>query len=271
MTAVVQVTRVPQYEGYETLGGPNTPGEDFYLLVDGRQIGGTYWCGADYIADGQRWASWGVAGLSLRNRTREAAEQVQVTVYLADRAGCDRRLAEDEAQLAAERAARLASEEAEDRAWQEEQRRARQGDDEPGPTVWALPTHHFLFAPTADVVAVKAWLDVHGLDDVSGAHEIRVEQRERRRVIVCERAPYAPWSSRRQTWAVTCLADPPVVDCAPRPDLVALLGTHFPARFPLIDFGQDYGCVKCTRELGDPTALAPWPCTPFAAARDGAA
>jgi hypothetical protein len=74
-------SRLPRYAGYTDLGSWNTPGEDFLLLVDDVEIGGTYWCAADYIADGDRWASWGPAGLSMGHRTREDAEVVQLRAH----------------------------------------------------------------------------------------------------------------------------------------------------------------------------------------------
>ncbi len=53
------VTRQPEHPGYETLGSENTKGEDYLLLVDGHEIGGTYYCDATDIRDGEHWASWG--------------------------------------------------------------------------------------------------------------------------------------------------------------------------------------------------------------------
>jgi len=77
-----KITREPEHPGCETLGDADHWGEDFYLLVDGERIGGSYWCSAEYVKDGERWASWGPAGLSMGHRTREDAERVQVTARL---------------------------------------------------------------------------------------------------------------------------------------------------------------------------------------------
>lgn len=82
MTAKPTVTRKPEHAGYTALGSWNRPGEDHLLLVDGKEIGGSYWCSADYVKNGQRWASYGPAGLSMGHRTREDAEQVQVDAHL---------------------------------------------------------------------------------------------------------------------------------------------------------------------------------------------
>lgn len=77
-TAAPTATRQPRYPGYDTLGDADNWGEDFTLLVDSEEIGSTYWCSADYVKDGERWASWGPAGLSMGHRTREDAERVQL-------------------------------------------------------------------------------------------------------------------------------------------------------------------------------------------------
>jgi hypothetical protein len=77
----VPVTRKPEHAGYDELGDWNSPGEDYLLYVDGKRIGCTYWCGSSSVPDGQRWASWGCAGLKLGLRTREDAEQAQVDAY----------------------------------------------------------------------------------------------------------------------------------------------------------------------------------------------
>lgn len=59
------ITREPEHPGYEALVDADNWGEDFYLLVDGERIGGTYWCSATYIKDGERLASYGPASLSM--------------------------------------------------------------------------------------------------------------------------------------------------------------------------------------------------------------
>lgn len=262
----MRVTHRPKDPQWTDLGGPDTPGEDYLIVVDDMVIGGTYWCSADYVPDGQRWASWGPAGLSMRHPDREAAEQVQVRAYAVNPDVTDRAVEQDQRTAAAEQARRDA--ESAERAAQ--QRRRRLGDDEPGPTVWTLPSHHFLFAAHADVAAVAAWLGAHDLDEVSGLHEIRVEQRAARRVIVVERVVLRRLASatETQTWVVTCTADPPAVDTTPRPDLVALLAEHYPTTFPLIDYGREHACATCTRQHTGPVAVTPWPCAVFVAARD---
>ena len=72
------ITREPVHPGYDDLGDENTPGEDYWLLVNGENIGTTWYCSADYVNDGERWASDGPAGLSMGHRTREAAEKAQL-------------------------------------------------------------------------------------------------------------------------------------------------------------------------------------------------
>lgn len=77
------ITRTPEHPGYDTLGSDNTKGEDYLLHIDGHEIGGTYYCDALDIRDGEHWASWGPAGLSMGHRTRDDAEQAQIDAYLA--------------------------------------------------------------------------------------------------------------------------------------------------------------------------------------------
>jgi hypothetical protein len=72
------VTRVPEYDGFSTLGSRDEPGDEFLLVANGHTIGGSYFCTASNIRDGQRWASWGLAGLSMHHATREDAESVQI-------------------------------------------------------------------------------------------------------------------------------------------------------------------------------------------------
>lgn len=81
MTAI---TRKPRHPDYTELGNEDTWGDDYLLLVDGIEIGNTYYCPAAYVADGERWASDGPAGLSLGHRTREQAEQVQIDAHLTN-------------------------------------------------------------------------------------------------------------------------------------------------------------------------------------------
>jgi hypothetical protein len=77
-TTTHTITREPVHPGYDTLGDADNWGEDFYLLINGNNIGTTWYCSAAYVKDGQRWASDGPAGLSMGHPTREAAEQVQL-------------------------------------------------------------------------------------------------------------------------------------------------------------------------------------------------
>lgn len=75
----VVVSRVAKQGGLSELDGLEA---DFRLLVNGADVGGSYFCSAAYIPDGQRWASWGYAGLSMGHRTREVAERVQVDAWV---------------------------------------------------------------------------------------------------------------------------------------------------------------------------------------------
>lgn len=79
-TQQTTITREPVHAGYDELGDESTPGEDYWLLVDGENIGTTWYCSADYVNDGERWASDGPAGLSMGHRTREEAEKAQLDV-----------------------------------------------------------------------------------------------------------------------------------------------------------------------------------------------
>ena len=73
------VTREPKHPGYDTLGDADNWGEEFYLLVDGERIGGTYWCPVGpNIEAGKQWVSYGPAGYSFGHHTREDAEQAQL-------------------------------------------------------------------------------------------------------------------------------------------------------------------------------------------------
>ncbi|MEV4212558.1 hypothetical protein [Micromonospora sp. NPDC049662] len=261
-TATMTVSRRPADPRWSDLGSTDQPGDDFHLLVDDAVVGGTYWCGAGDIPDGQRWASWGPAGLSMRHRTRADAEQVQVRAYAVNPDVVDRQIAERRREAAAEATLRDAGKAARAQA----RRAVRLGADEPGPTVWALPSYHFLFGAHDEVATVAGWLGAHQLHRVSGRHEIRIEQRAARRVVVVEEL--VGWSSSAtQTRVVTCTIDPPPVDTTPRPDLVDLLVQHYPTTFPLIDFGQQLACAACTKHTS-PRAVTPWPCSPFVTARD---
>ena len=112
-----EVTRVPQREGYGILSvldpaSRHVP-DPFLLLIDGRAVGGTYWCPYnpapsgfgrdDGGLPGQSWASWGPRGLSCGHPTRESAEQAQVDVYKTDPDGWDMRLTGGHAELSPER------------------------------------------------------------------------------------------------------------------------------------------------------------------------
>lgn len=72
--AVPTITRRPEHDGHDD---PAT--EDYLILIDGNQLGGTYHCPGP---DGGRWASWGPAGLSMGHRGREDAERVQIAKQL---------------------------------------------------------------------------------------------------------------------------------------------------------------------------------------------
>ncbi|QIB49486.1 hypothetical protein [Streptomyces aureoverticillatus] len=85
-TQMACVTRKPEHPGYDTVGDADHWGEDYFLLVDGARIGGTYWCSGRGIKDGERWASYGPAGLQMGFGTREDAEQAQVDVHLSNKA-----------------------------------------------------------------------------------------------------------------------------------------------------------------------------------------
>lgn len=74
------IERTPVYDDDTALGNAYRYGAEYFVLVDGARVGGTYW--ADAQLAGQRWNSWGVAGLSMHHKTRELAEQVQVDAYL---------------------------------------------------------------------------------------------------------------------------------------------------------------------------------------------
>lgn len=248
MPDTMAVTRGWRYEGYE--GGI----EDSLILIDGRQIGGAYHC------QDETWASYGPCGYSFKHATREDAEAVQADMYVTNPDLYDRLNADHQAKMAAELAEREAEFEARCAAREEAERRARLGDDEPGVTVWTLPAYHVLYADLEEIDAVSTWFTANGVRDVDALQEVRVEQRADRMAIVWE----VPTSKVRGlsgslTHVVTLATDPPVIATLDRPELHAVLGEHWPARFPLIDFGQRMACGACTHAAtkGD---MVLWPC-----------
>lgn len=75
------VTRRPEDDRYADLGSAIQPGDDYFIVINGQDIGGTYWANAHTVKPGQHWMSWGPAGLQDGFRTREDAEQAQVDAY----------------------------------------------------------------------------------------------------------------------------------------------------------------------------------------------
>ncbi len=75
----MKIERNPVYSNDRAVGSRYRYGAEYFLFVDEVKVGGTYW--ADTMPTSQKWASWGVAGLSMRHKTREDAEQVQVAAY----------------------------------------------------------------------------------------------------------------------------------------------------------------------------------------------
>jgi hypothetical protein len=71
----VEIKSLPRY--------PDSTGRfaDRVLVANGERIGGTYYCCADYIRPGRRWASYGPGGFSKGHRTRALAEAVQIKAY----------------------------------------------------------------------------------------------------------------------------------------------------------------------------------------------
>lgn len=249
----MNVTRKPEHEEYTGLGAWNIPGEDYLLLVDGNVIGSTYWCGADYIADGQRWASWGPAGLSMGHRTREDAERAQVQAYAINPDAFDRLTEIHEREQAAEAEVREAEYAAQAAEREATRRIARLGSDEPGTTTFTIPAYHVFYAEMAEVDAVSAWLEANSVDDVSAVHDIRVEQRATRQAFVFER-PMLPGGGRgavTETHVVTLTAAPAFPEPAARPDMPEVIDEHWPSRFPLLDYGQSMACATTGSPIGE--------------------
>jgi hypothetical protein len=277
---IFKVTRGWEHAGYT--GGV----EDGVILVDGRRIGGTYWCGNPDVSQNRQWASYGPAGYLYGDRgfpTRKAAEQAQVREYATNPDLYDRLNDQADAERAAEQAERERRYDEECERREAARRRARLGDDEPGPTIWTAPAFHHLYAPFDETVAVAEWLAAHDLEgDVSGVHPIRVEQRAGRQVIVFEEpTPTAQLAAAMgqpsthearmravETRVVTLTAAPPPVTVPNRPDLVAVFAVHFPTKFPLIDYGFTVACGHCTKEAGSRTSVVAWRCTPVTTAID---
>lgn len=224
----MNVTREPKYDGYTDLGSPDEPGEDYYLLVDGRRIGGTYWCGSDLVNDGERWASWGPAGYSMGHPDRESAEQAQVREYAINPDVIDR----INEQADAVRAAEIAEQEAAAARRAEDRRRTRcDNEDSPGELIASVPACHALYADYAEVRQVADWLDAHGLHVVSAVHEIRIERRADRQVIVYEAGLLG---GTTETRATTLTVAPPAIASPARLDLQPILDLHQQVRFPLV-------------------------------------
>lgn len=108
-----EVTTAPEYPG-----DPYDPNGGQLILVDGRQIGGTY-------TGGTGWGCWGPAGWSWNHPTHQAAVDVQVRAYAVDPDSQDRVL---DTALADEAARRVqeAAEAAEIRREHAEQRTERE-------------------------------------------------------------------------------------------------------------------------------------------------
>jgi hypothetical protein len=281
-----EVTRKPRYEGSDSLHGSKEYAPDeFVILVDGEEIGGTYfgsynvaqqvpgWGWDDGGKSGENWISYGPRGLSCGHRNREAAEQAQVREYAVNPDLSDRLRADERR----EREAEIARREAE---WAEQDRRRRLGDDEPGPVIWTLPACHHLYAPVDEVRAVAAWLKENGIEDLSGWQDAHLEQRAARMALVYE-APTAFASLARgfgarghalvdatETHAAAVTTMPPQVTVPPRPDLRPVFDEHHPAKFPLIDFGFEIACAACTKAAKAVIAeqMVTWPCDAVEAA-----
>jgi hypothetical protein len=255
---------------------PLYPGDDYdpngeqLILVDGRQIGGTY-----TTTDG--WGCWGPAGWSWSHPTHQAAVDVQVRAYAIDPDSQDRVLDTALANEAARREEERREREEVARRRAEERRRRRLGDDQPGPTVWRLPAYHVLYARLEETARVSRWLRKLGIPDASAVHEIRVEQRATRRAVVYE-APgrgLVGKTDNSETTVITCTAEPPTIAAQDRPDLHALLEEHWPTEFPQITPGV-LACPVCTRSWRDlaegeslSDGLAVWPCGVVQAAIEG--
>ncbi|GGS98794.1 hypothetical protein GCM10010156_66140 [Planobispora rosea] len=271
------LTRTPRYAGYDSLEGTSKLAPDeFLIIVDGIVLGGTYWCSYNPQAaagwgeddgglSGPSWASWGPRGLSCGHPTREAAEHAQLRAYVTEPSGYDRELEMIRAEREAEAARRQAEQEAEDERREIQQRRERLGDDEPGPVIWKLPAFHALYADPAEVAAVAAWLEANGMEDASGLHEVRIEQRATRRAAlyyIPQRMRNGRNSQVMELHAVTVVSDPPPITVPDRPDLHPVLAEHEPATSAQIDFGRSFICVRCTSDAKAtlPAQIVPWPC-----------
>lgn len=253
------VTRKPEDDfGDAKLGTWNKPGDDYYLIVDDKVIGSTWWCGADYIRNGERWASYGPAGVQMGFRTREAAEAAQVKAYAVNPSEFDRLVEDHDRAQATERARRDEELAVAADARTYTRRAARLGADEPGTTVFTLPAHHHTYGDETEVNTVAGWLEANGVE-ADTRHEIRVEQRAERTVIVFEEPAYA---NTTETRVITMTVPPPFPQPAARPDLAELLTVHSRSLFPLADH-RTVACSSCTPSAG---ALVPWPCPTVLAA-----
>lgn len=86
-TLAPDITRVPRYEDGTLLGGPDEHGDDFLLVVDGIEIGGTYY--GCTLPAGERWVAEAYVQCAVPAArrcgypTREAAEVALAAHYLA--------------------------------------------------------------------------------------------------------------------------------------------------------------------------------------------
>lgn len=279
-----EVTRQPRYEDCDSLHGTKRDAPDeFLIVVDGEEIGGTYlgtynaaqqvpgWGWDDGGKSGENWISYGPRGLSCGHQSREAAEQAQVREYALNPDVSDRFRADERR----EREAKIAQREAE---WAERDRSRRMGDDEPGPVVWALPACHALYAPQDEVSAVSAWLAENGVEDLNGWHDARLERRDTRMALVYEAETALAAVARMmqktvsfdatETRAATITTAPPEISTPPRPELRPVFEKHYPGQFPLIDFALNTVCVGCTQDAHatTPDQMVRWPCAVVTAA-----
>jgi hypothetical protein len=127
--------------------------------------------------------------------------------------------------------------------------------------VAAVPAYHLLYAPHEETVRVAAWLDKNGIFAADYRHEIRVERRGTKDVIVYEEPPRGRQST--VTRVVELAAPMPEITVPARPDLHALLAKHYPGIFPLINTGC-YACTECTQT----DRWTAWPCPKLQHAMD---
>lgn len=128
--------------------------------------------------------------------------------------------------------------------------------------VWRLDAYAPLWLPLSDLVRVVDWMDANGVERASVAHEVRVEDRDGCRWVVCEQVGQGQQHVRRPdtcSLELPLRTDPPEVyqPCGGTTALQAVLAVHARA-WPAGDPTRIL-CAECS-SAGPVTRVVAWPC-----------